>query len=92
VNAAYRLTNIFLKAWNKKMSIGGIFYDLDKAFDCVNNEISLSKLHHSGVQSLSINCLRSYLFNRKKRVELKMQSAVIYYSICETVKHGVPQG
>lgn len=68
------------------------FFDLAKAFDCVNNEILLSKLHHCGVQSVSINWFRSYLLNKKKRMELKIQSAGVYYSNCETVKHGVPQG
>jgi hypothetical protein len=35
------------------MHVGGIFCDLAKAFDFVNNEISLTKLHFFGIQGAS---------------------------------------
>jgi hypothetical protein len=42
-NAAVRLTDGVLQSINKKMHVGGIFCNVTKAFDCVNNDIFLSK-------------------------------------------------
>ena len=42
--AIYKLISETLLALNNKISIGGIFFDLEKAFDCLNYDILISKL------------------------------------------------
>ena len=71
---------------NDKIAIG-IFIDLQKAFDTVNHEILLSKLHHYGIQGTSNEWFRSYLSNRKQYVSING-----FDSSLQNVIHGVPQG
>jgi len=81
-----------LKSLNKK-HVGVIFTVLSKAFDCENHEILLTELHFYGIQGIAIEWFRSYLTNRKQKVEIKLtnstQNLVSYWGI---LKHGVPQG
>ena len=48
-DAAFMLTDSVLKSLNQKLHVGRIFCDLSKAFDCVNQEMLLSKLHCYGI-------------------------------------------
>jgi hypothetical protein len=72
------------------MHVGGIFCDLAKAFDCVNHEILLVKLHYYGIQGTVANWFRSYLTNRKQKTKIK--SFEKFPTKWGTVRHGVPQG
>ena len=42
--ATYNLINEISEALNNKRQVGGIFFDLEKAFYCVNHNIVLPKL------------------------------------------------
>jgi hypothetical protein len=70
-NAAFKVTNSVLKSNNQKGHVGEIFCDLAKAFDWVNYEILLVKLHYYGIQGTVANWLRSYLTDTKQIIEIK---------------------
>jgi hypothetical protein len=48
--ATFSLINNILTAMNNNLKTGGIFYDLQKVFNCVNHEILLNKLEFYGIQ------------------------------------------
>jgi hypothetical protein len=92
-NAAFKLIDSVLKSLNQKLHVGEIFCDLAKAFDCVNYEILLTKLHYFGIQGATASWFRSYLTDKKQKIEMK--SAYATQSACSnwgTIEHGVPQG
>jgi hypothetical protein len=71
------------------MQVGGILCDLVKAFECVNHEILLAKLHYYGNQGTVAHTFRYYLVNRKQKTEIK--SFEKFSSKWGKVKHGVSQ-
>ena len=66
---------------------GGVFIDLEKAFDTVNHDILLAKLDHYGIRENALNWIRSYLTNRKQFVSLSGAK-----SQNRDISCGVPQG
>ena len=67
-SATYKLLNDTLTSLNSKLIVGGIFCDLQKAFDCVNDDILLLKLNFYGIIGLVNKLLESYLKNWFQRV------------------------
>jgi hypothetical protein len=57
-NSTFKITDSVLKSINQEMHVGGILCDLAKAFECVNNEILLAKLHYYSIQGTVANCFR----------------------------------
>jgi hypothetical protein len=52
------------------MHVQGIFYDLAKAFDCMNHEILSAKLPFYGIQEVCEDWSRFCLINRSQQVEV----------------------
>jgi len=91
-DATYQLTNEILNALNNNLLIGGIFCDLEKAFDCVNNKIQLSKLEFYHITGNHYELYKSYLTNRYQRTLLYNENGNITTSTWTKIEHGVPQG
>ena len=64
-----------------------IFLDLSKAFDCVNHNILLKKMHFYGIRGIALDFFKSYLSDRKQFVEVGGLISSVLQVIC-----GVPQG
>ena len=47
---------------------GALLMDLSKAFDCLNPELLLAKLHAYGFSRSALVLIHSYLSNRRQRV------------------------
>jgi hypothetical protein len=60
-NAAYNVINEITQAINDRHSIGGLFCDLEKAFDCVNHKILLEKQEFYGIKGKILDLIQSFL-------------------------------
>ena len=65
----------------------GVFLDFQKAFDTVNHNILLKKLHHCEIRGITNDWCKSYLNNRTQQTKVND-------SISEKIEvtYGVPQG
>jgi hypothetical protein len=52
----------------KLKMVGGIFCDLQKAFDCVDHNILLTKLEFYGVTGTVLKLIKFYLEHRYQKV------------------------
>ena len=84
----YRHSQTTLALNNKKLTVGGIFCDLKKAFNAINHDILLSKCEFYWFRSKTNVLLRSYCIGRYQWVLLNNTT----FSEWGKIKHGVPQG
>jgi len=63
------------------------FFDLEKAFDCVNHDILLAKMEYYGLKGVIYTLIKSYLENRHQRVKFNNKLSKL-----DKINIGVPQG
>ena len=66
---------------------GAILMDLSKAFDTLNHDLLIAKLHAYGFDIVSLKLITSYLTNRWQWTKVNNS-----YSSWTEIIHGVPQG
>ena len=83
--ALVEITDRLKKAIDAKELTCGIFIDLTKAFDTVDHNILLDKMHYYGIRGNVHNLFKSYLSNRQQYVKVNNTNSEI-----RPVKWGVP--
>ena len=75
--AAVKLVDYIKNEIDGKYTPVNIYIDLSKAFDTLNFDILLHKLHYYGVTDVSFELIRSYLSNRKQYVKFQISNVGI---------------
>lgn len=86
-DAIAKVTSIIYDAIDSKRACLGVFVDLAKAFDTVSHGLLLEKLENLGIRGNVLKLFKSFLEERKQKVEIKN-----VLSKEQTVTCGVPQG
>ena len=81
----------FIEKWKQMLDkqgyAGAIIMDLSKAFDTINHELLLAKLHAYGFDKEALRLIRSYLTERWQRIKINKS-----FSTWTELLNGVPQG
>ena len=85
--AILEITDILKTSIDNNLITCGVFLDFSKAFDTVNHEILLRKLHKYGVRGKALDCFTSYLTKRTQYVKLSNVESEFFQIVC-----GVSQG
>jgi hypothetical protein len=89
--ANFSLINNVLTAVNNILKIGGIFCNLQKAFDCMDHKILMNKHEFYGIEGKFKTLIASYLTGRYQKVTLNSNINNYSSSKWEMIKNGVPQ-
>ena len=81
------VSDFILNNMNEGRATAAIFLDLKKAFDTVNHDILISKLHCYGIKGSALNWFISYLTDRSQVVTINS-----HLSDSQNINIGVPQG
>ena len=87
IHALTSLTEQIRKGLDSNKYVGGVFIDLQKAFDTVDHKVLLGKLEHYGIRGVANDLFKSYLNNRRQFVSIKG-----FNSEEKVMEYGVPQG
>ena len=82
---------VMLEKWRKALDngklAGALLTDLSKAFDCINHDLLIAKLHVYGFDHGSLTYIYSYLTGRLQRTKINNS-----FSTWADIMSGVPQG
>ena len=82
---------VMLETWRKALDngkiAGAVLTDLSKAFDCLDHNLLIAKLHAYGFDYNSLTYINSYLSDRKHRTKVNNT-----FSSWAPIISGVPQG
>ena len=87
INSVSKFIHEIYTSINDKEITLSTFIDFSKAFDTVNHEILLQKLHLMGIKNVNFDWLSSYLTNRFQKTCVNNTSSPSANIVC-----GVPQG
>ena len=77
IHAMINLFDTCLEGLESRLTVGGIFLDISKAFDCVDHDILLQKLDRYGIRGkmLDSDWFKSYLSERELFVSIDGKSS-----------------
>lgn len=84
--AVESVVDIIIRGFENKLVMGSVLIDLCKAFDTISHTILFKKLDYYGIRGQELCLIKSYLLNRKQRVDTYKSSSYL------DVVAGVPQG
>ena len=80
-------TDYVAKAFIEHEQVDAFFSDFSKAFNSVNHELLVRKLHNNGIKGNVLNWIRSFLTGRTAQVKMKNFKSQTF-----NIQSGVPQG